>query len=1423
MADRYWVGGTGTWDTTLTTNWSASTGGSGGASVPTSSDNVIFDQAATYTVTMTGAIRCLSFTVSAGVVTFETGTSPTPAISGSMSLVAATVWSSTGSITFNSTTSQTITTNGVTINGDITFNGAGGNWSLGSALTTGATNRTTLNNGTITLNGFTLTTGIFDSSNTGTRAIAFDTSNIVLAHTTAAQTVLTMAIVTGFTYTGTGGFTSDASVTRTYVFGTTGGTSSNSPNLSLTGSGTAVQTFTTGSYFNSLSFGTTAFNLGTTALNIAGNLTLSSGGTFSGLTVTMVASGTITSNSKTIAALTINGLGGTFNLADTLGTGLLIINAGTFNTNNNNITCSSFWSYSSTATRAINLGSSTITISSDFEVITTGLTFNAGTSTIKSAASTTNWSLLVDNGSTTGLTFYNVDMSLTTPFYRTTFNTMTGKNTFNNLTLPTGSFVSGRSSGGYIITNDIVVNGTFTIPNSNVARYFTLTSATPGNQVTITVNGTVSIGSYINFQDINAQGIVPWTGTSLGNISNNNNITFATGVNKYWSLAAGGNFNSIAWALTSGGTPSSANYPLPQDTIVIDNNGLNIGATINFNNDFYIKDVNMAGRTNTFTLNLSTNGMNVYVSGNWTNGSGLTSVTGTVSTVNFSNSVSGTTQSITSAGKVFTPIINVNTIGTVQLLDNLDQGTVAGSGGFSLTYGTFTLNGFTLTTTKFASSNTNNRTVVFGTTYINLVNTTVGEIVVSMIIATNFTASGTGGFRTAMSVTRSFECGSSGAPTVPPNLFIYSGASVPSIGQGSYWNLLDFTGSTCAPAVNALLNLYSLTLATGGTYANLIAQMVGTGTLTGNGRTLPSLVCNTSSVTTTISGTVVVTSLTIDGGTVTLPASAQITNATVTLTSGTFNFNGGTVSASFAQTAGTVNVTATTTLAATSTYTFTSGTITLTADLTVGIFSSNNGNTRSIAFGTNNIILAHTTVAQTVLSMANATGFTWTTTVAQTPGISSGCFTATMDRTRTFVFGTTGGSITNSPNLYLSSGASIATITTGSWFNELNLGSCSFTIAATSLNLNQLITNSSTCVLTNLTANMRGTGYVYTNNSIGPLVINTTGIVYIYATTVTCTTCTLTAGTLDLCTNGTVTCSSTFTYTSGSLINTGTINCTTFTLAGANFTFYNGYLNPSVSFVITSGTFTYGAGSGTMVAVPTFTHTAGTVNFLVAYALTVTGTYTFTAGTLNIIPNMTLSTGIFSSSNGNTRTIAFGTFSDTAYIVLTHTTAATVVLNMATLTGFSQTGLGGFQVADMANTRTFSVGNTAGGSVTTAPSLFFTTGASVATITTAGWFKDLYFGDTTFNPGATSLNIAGNFTLGNGIYTTVTIAMRGNGYIWNRYNAIGNSMGALTINTTGIISPYPGYTLWCTTLTITAGTLDFTNSGGAITCSSTVT
>ena len=43
MANRFWVGGTGTWDNSATTHWSTTTGGSSGASAPGTNDIAILD------------------------------------------------------------------------------------------------------------------------------------------------------------------------------------------------------------------------------------------------------------------------------------------------------------------------------------------------------------------------------------------------------------------------------------------------------------------------------------------------------------------------------------------------------------------------------------------------------------------------------------------------------------------------------------------------------------------------------------------------------------------------------------------------------------------------------------------------------------------------------------------------------------------------------------------------------------------------------------------------------------------------------------------------------------------------------------------------------------------------------------------------------------------------------------------------------------------------------------------------------------------------------------------------------------------------------------------------------------------------------------------------------------------------------------
>ena len=74
---RYWINGTGTWDASDTTHWSATSGGSSGASVPSGSDDVVFDSNSGLigaTVTLGYAPTILSFTLGDGSMASGTST-----------------------------------------------------------------------------------------------------------------------------------------------------------------------------------------------------------------------------------------------------------------------------------------------------------------------------------------------------------------------------------------------------------------------------------------------------------------------------------------------------------------------------------------------------------------------------------------------------------------------------------------------------------------------------------------------------------------------------------------------------------------------------------------------------------------------------------------------------------------------------------------------------------------------------------------------------------------------------------------------------------------------------------------------------------------------------------------------------------------------------------------------------------------------------------------------------------------------------------------------------------------------------------------------------------------------------------------------------------------------------------------------------
>ena len=140
MATRYWVGGSGTWDTSDTTHWSTSSGGASGASAPTSSDDVVFDNSSiaapgSITATVTTG-NCLSLTTSAMTaprdVSIYGNTTGVLNIYGSFTGGTRSNFANIG-VNFKSTSSgNTITSggSGQYQNARVTFDGVGGEWTL---------------------------------------------------------------------------------------------------------------------------------------------------------------------------------------------------------------------------------------------------------------------------------------------------------------------------------------------------------------------------------------------------------------------------------------------------------------------------------------------------------------------------------------------------------------------------------------------------------------------------------------------------------------------------------------------------------------------------------------------------------------------------------------------------------------------------------------------------------------------------------------------------------------------------------------------------------------------------------------------------------------------------------------------------------------------------------------------------------------------------------------------------------------------------------------------------------------------------------------------------------------------------------------------------------------------------------------------
>lgn len=494
---------------------------------------------------------------------------------------------------------------------------------------------------------------------------------------------------------------------------------------------------------------------------------------------------------------------GTYTLQDALNSGIFGISVDTgavLDTNSQTITCGGFSSTTGTTAGTLIFGASTVTIASFGP--NAPLTVNAGTSNI----TITGANARIGSGiNYTGNTFYNVTFSntaiTTLEFY--------GDNTFNSLTFA-GKTTDTIST--IVLYGNVTVTGTLTIQGSNAVRRYFVRSIFVGFPKTLTV-GSVAALTDVDFRDISVAGTsAPWSGTRLGNCGGNSNITFPAAKTVYWkgTAGAGGLWTSTSWAPTSGGVAALANFPLAQDTAIVDNAGLGSGQSITGANGYNVGTLTF---TQSFGCTITGTGLILYGSFTLTaqvTASGLTSVfsgrsTQTITTAN--NLIGGITCMGLGTNVVLNSAIQTSSIAMVSGGLNTAGFTVSATSGF--------------TTTTYAFTNPTAFSLVFG--------------------ASTITAGGQGIFSSANSGYPSFTV-SAGTSTIT-----LTGAS-PFFGfmnQSATWNSISLTSSSMSPSFfgsNTFAN-FSITSAATSATSNpiyLYGDLTVTGTLNFGSTTLTS-------------------------------------------------------------------------------------------------------------------------------------------------------------------------------------------------------------------------------------------------------------------------------------------------------------------------------------------------------------------------------------------------------------------------------------------------------------------------------------------------------------------------------------------------------------------------------------------------------
>jgi len=537
---------------------------------------------------------------------------------------------------------------------------------------------------------------------------------------------------------------------------------------------------------------------GSVSIAFHGNVTFAATGitrTYTGA-MSWAGNGSYTFNTNGLAlasSCTVNGIGSTWTLGFNTNIGALstfIVTYGSFSTSASNysITAGTFSSNNSNI-RTINLNGSTLTLGSSgpFQVTSTNLTFNAGTSTITMDASAPTFS----GG---GQTFYNVTFNQPTGLTAT----INGTNTFTaNLTF-TGRTTVGISSASFAANQTI--NGTLVVSagSGGAFRNF-LASDTIGTSRTLTC-AAVSLTD-ADFRDIILAGVAAGSGgTRLGNCQGTSGITFDAAKTVYYRQTGAnswGTANPGSWSLTNGGAFDATAFPLAQDTAIFPATTYpanNSTTTINAN--YNIGTIDMSARTtssNTMTLQTSTNTPTVY--GNWINGTGTTLLgSGRITYAGRG------AQTIRSEGKTFTQPTTINSLGgSVTLQDSWVTSSGTTNSNPECLAGTFDANGYNVTNagtgtfSAFSSAGALARTIAIGSgTW-----TFAGAGTTWSVSGSNVTVTGTG----TISLTNA------GAKIFGGGGISYSGITINQGGAGA----LTITGSNIFKTIT---NSYSATGAT---------------------------------------------------------------------------------------------------------------------------------------------------------------------------------------------------------------------------------------------------------------------------------------------------------------------------------------------------------------------------------------------------------------------------------------------------------------------------------------------------------------------------------------------------------------------------------------------------------------------------------